>query len=1083
MELVITTGSVSCALLLACTFLLAVENGRSDQNWKWNDIRGKLSAKEKLNDRYTSQQINQKSCDSGSHDVNDWIPLGAWTCSAPDGERAGSAAFSTPVNVERALHRILVLGVNSANNDSDFGDVIFYATWIYYEETNSWRIVNSQPHGGPPWLDSPTLVTLCNEYVILLHDNLINNNSTWIFFTKTEEWQKVAIIRKGHTRMPLRIGSDIPVAVSDLSTSCSCRESVILFHCDSNNSLTLFHELRCVDEAKTYAWEERRAKSPGTPKGAVCSSFTTSMSKDIVFAIVEQCLWHFSVKTTMWTPTTSCSQKLAFMKVALAFASVNRSDPESYMFFNIVGRPVIRLSMSNFPISEERILGYAPVIMTIFSMRVLNRNHILAYIKEYHDSCESSKWSLEKDDTCGVWFWTKLSISNRYPPERFNAIPSSWKQNYFVLQSAHFRDDGSPERNYVSWSLDLLTMRWDGSRGLIGTEQTFGGGSVSVWLNDSVLLIVSQSYRNTIIIKSMDSVTLKRYPEPVRSDFSLVAVNGTSALMFGGRTEFETLNDLWLFSSVTNDWTQLLIDTNRTPTPSPRYAHVAVVSKSEMFIYAGRNLSDICYEEMWKFNLITAKWSRVTSINEGPRLDSMAPCFAHVACQAGHIWIAVGCSQLFSDTCLSSEIQLWMFIIHLEMWQYLTIYQPDLSAYATGNPVAPMVFWRGYLMRIDTFSVTLHYMKLGCPKGLSSANISKVSCDICELGSYADVGSERCLQCPEWTTTTGPSSTTISDCSVCVQGYCKDGQCLVVWRTSMPVPFCQCHLGFTGSRCQYATYYYISLGVVLFVVVISLALTVIWYTRRKRKLREKALRQQIEQLNEVWQIGWEEVTMLEEIGGGASGMVWLARYRDITVAVKMLRDLDDQETSLKFAQEIKFMQTMRHPNIVLFLGAGRTTFERQPFLVIEFTRHGSLRKVLDDRNIQLTERQKIQFALDASKGMSFLHNLDPPRIHRDLKSDNLLVSESWTVKVADFGLGRPFYSERRHPPVRRRIFSAFRNKAIMEPLLEMRENLSRDGIGTARWSAPEILQGQTYDASIDVYRYAYETKHYVAFIA
>ena len=284
-------------------------------------------------------------------------------------------------------------------------------------------------------------------------------------------------------------------------------------------------------------------------------------------------------------------------------------------------------------------------------------------------------------------------------------------------------------------------------------------------------------------------------------------------------------------------------------------------------------------------------------------------------------------------------------------------------------------------------------------------------------------------------------------------------------------PYCHCQVGFTGSRCQYATYYYISLGVILFVMAITLLLIIIWYIRRRKKLKKRSFRQQIQQLNEVWQIGWEDVTVQEEIGGGASGRVVLAQYRDLPVAVKMLRTHDDPNDSLKFAEEIKFMQTMRHPNIVLFLGAGRTPPKEQPFLVLEFTRRGSLRKVLDDESIELIDRRKIDFAIHAAKGMAFLHNLNPPRIHRDLKGDNLLVSESWVVKVADFGLGRLFSSEKKREHAGRKKQGLFKKRSITEPLLEAREELSLDGIGTARWSAPELSRGEKYDGSIDVYRY------------
>ena len=233
-------------------------------------------------------------------------------------------------------------------------------------------------------------------------------------------------------------------------------------------------------------------------------------------------------------------------------------------------------------------------------------------------------------------------------------------------------------------------------------------------------------------------------------------------------------------------------------------------------------------------------------------------------------------------------------------------------------------------------------------------------------------------------------------------------------------------------------------------------------------------------MNDVWQINWEEVTVQEEIGSGPSGRVVLAQYRDLPVAVKLLKPKDDPNDTLKFAGEIKFMQTIRHPNIVLFLGAGRTSPEEQPFLVLEFTRRGSLRNVLDDESVDLTDRRKIGFAIDAAKGMAFLHNLNPPRIHRDIKGENLLVSESWVVKVADFGLGRPFNSAKTSQFAQRKNQWLFKKRSLTQPLLEAREELSIDGIGTARWSAPELSRGEKYDGSIDVYRY---TQHLTYFHA
>lgn len=99
------------------------------------------------------------------------------------------------------------------------------------------------------------------------------------------------------------------------------------------------------------------------------------------------------------------------------------------------------------------------------------------------------------------------------------------------------------------------------------------------------------------------------------------------------------------------------------------------------------------------------------------------------------------------------------------------------------------------------------------------------------------------------------------------------------------------------------------------------------------------------------------------------------------------------------------MRSVRHMNIVYFYGAGRDE-HGTPFLVTEYCSRGSLRGILSDRSVKLDWPRRMRFALDAARGIQFLHSLDPPRIHRDLKCANLLVSSSWVVKVADFGTAR-----------------------------------------------------------------------------
>ena len=233
----------------------------------------------------------------------------------------------------------------------------------------------------------------------------------------------------------------------------------------------------------------------------------------------------------------------------------------------------------------------------------------------------------------------------------------------------------------------------------------------------------------------------------------------------------------------------------------------------------------------------------------------------------------------------------------------------------------PIVFWQGHLLMVGLKELALFSMKLGCPVGFASENISKSPCSICEIGFYAAEGSEACSSCPVGTTTVNRESEEAADCSVCRDDYCHHGNCFVILSNSTPVPVCDCHIGYTGSHCQYATYYYVGLGITLFLLVTGMGVTITAYVWRKRKLKERALRSQIDQMNGVWQISGNEVAMLEEIGKGASGSVWLAKYRDLTVAMKMLLVPDDPQMCLEFAREITFMQTIHHPKHCSFPGS------------------------------------------------------------------------------------------------------------------------------------------------------------------
>ena len=97
------------------------------------------------------------------------------------------------------------------------------------------------------------------------------------------------------------------------------------------------------------------------------------------------------------------------------------------------------------------------------------------------------------------------------------------------------------------------------------------------------------------------------------------------------------------------------------------------------------------------------------------------------------------------------------------------------------------------------------------------------------------------------------------------------------------------------------------------------------------------------------------------------------------------------------------LANLKHPNIVRFIGACR-----KPMvwcIVTEYAKGGSVRQFLTKRqNRAVPLKTAVKQALDVARGMAYVHAHN--FIHRDLKSDNLLISADKSIKIADFGVAR-----------------------------------------------------------------------------
>ncbi|KAK9014573.1 hypothetical protein V6N11_005727 [Hibiscus sabdariffa] len=152
-----------------------------------------------------------------------------------------------------------------------------------------------------------------------------------------------------------------------------------------------------------------------------------------------------------------------------------------------------------------------------------------------------------------------------------------------------------------------------------------------------------------------------------------------------------------------------------------------------------------------------------------------------------------------------------------------------------------------------------------------------------------------------------------------------------------------------------------------------------------------------------------------KIGAGSFGVVYKGKLLDgREVAIKRgetgSKTKKYQEKEIAFESELAFLSRLHHKHLVRLVGYCEEMDER--LLVYEYMKNGALYDHLHDKNnVEKTSsllnswKMRIKIALDAARGIEYLHNYAvPPIIHRDIKSSNILIDLNWTARVSDFGL-------------------------------------------------------------------------------
>jgi hypothetical protein len=962
------------------------------------------------------------------------------------------------------------------------------------------------------------MVTLCNHTIVLFggKDNRnIPLNETWIFDTDNLKWQR-PVVHEASIPIPAMAGHAALTVVDNTdSTPGCCKQSILIFPPSMNgksSNWSSLWELSCIKDKLEYKWSKIKTESSldHYPDKVRPSSVVSSGSNEILTIALENnkqiVLWKYQHNKRNWDviPVAPSNSIQRILRDEL------RGKPTSTfaMFFPFQQRYVITSVLDKFSlISFDAVAGnwVREPIFGIFEVNMRSGIAVMfdSYALIYHgqlDACRQSMTNLTHSSE-DQWLWSTLPSPPLRPQFATQRVLGIWKRYLYV---AGRQQEKSTETASL-WRLDLETKQWfqlTGKGVPRKTVPTFISGSATLRVarHDVFVMYRRQSPGIFTYIpengtwSSFDFSQTQILPTP-RREHAFLSYNSSAILLFGGfkgeklqetsSGSVKGLSDLWILTFTSNrqqqwQWTQLESSTNSASKPVGRAKFVAtVVVSRKLLVYGGTRVLNNQFSlltDMWLYDLQLSRWTLLQPTSTGPvRLNYR---WKMSAAAIGHqMLVTVGCTNYEStdsqrDYCNGTEPQTtWMYCLEVNNWTVVSTTSNLRNLFASREYDTSRTLFNEHsrqLLMVATQEFTqLKSLTFTCPPGFASENVVATPCLPCPKGKYSSDNRRRCQICPAGLTSQYNSSKSIQECNKCVHNYCSQGSCVLTQTNGKPVPSCQCRFGFTGTRCEIPTYYVTGLGLIIVVASVCYVIAFIIIRWRKRRLREGQLQQQVEELTSVWQIGHSELRLLNEVGRGGFGKVMKAIYRETVVAVKVLNLPDEDQQTVEFQKEIVFMQTVRHSNVVMFIGAGKMN-DGSRFLVTEFMHRGSLRDVLEANKVDgLSFDQQINFAIDAAKGMEFLHGLKPVRIHRDLKSPNFLVSKRWMVKVADFGLSRKIATEQDK--------KTGKKGAARAPLLMGRCHLyptSYTGkVGTTQWRAPELHTSQRYGTSADVYSF------------
>jgi serine/threonine protein kinase len=198
-----------------------------------------------------------------------------------------------------------------------------------------------------------------------------------------------------------------------------------------------------------------------------------------------------------------------------------------------------------------------------------------------------------------------------------------------------------------------------------------------------------------------------------------------------------------------------------------------------------------------------------------------------------------------------------------------------------------------------------------------------------------------------------------------------------------------------------------------------------------------------------------QYTIVSKIGEGGMGVVWRARDsklgRDVAIKVLPAALSENADRLNRFEQEAQAAGALNHPNILSIYHIG--THEGAPYIVSELLEGETLRERMAGG--ALPQRKAIDYALQIAKGLAAAH--DKGIVHRDIKPDNIFITDDGRVKILDFGLAK---------------LTSIDSAASQTEVPTRKVNTDPGTVmGTMGYMSPEQLKGQPADHRSDIFSF------------